>query len=112
MEFNKEVNTNIRFRDKDTNCQIYLSRLVSLFSRQPHLKAFFDEALSLAQEVGSIPTRYSIYREKWQNDEYLSYKILEVRKKARNKVTVQLSDHIWRPRAKLRFQVLNIMYSI
>lgn len=94
--------------NKDTNRQIQVPKLRSPFE-ESGLESLFEEALGVAQEIGSIPPGYGMSSDEWVDGEYPSYEVLKVGKK---ETTIQLPDHIWRPRAELWVRALDIMNSI
>ncbi|KAF9023504.1 hypothetical protein BDZ89DRAFT_890185, partial [Hymenopellis radicata] len=72
----------------------------------------FDDALRLAQSTGSIPHGYGMLPHEWEQGEYPSYELLPVGRRVGNELRINLPDEIWRPRAQLWVQALDIYYSI
>jgi hypothetical protein len=74
-------------------------------------KQFYDlftETLQMVCAEGVVPPNYGICEDEWE-DGYPPYEILQVGKGAKKELRISLPDNIWRPRALLWCQALDVL---
>lgn len=69
----------------------------------------FHEAFHLVCEEGVVPAGYNILPNEWDEDGYPTVEILRTGRRGRREIKVGLTDEIWRPRAVLWVQALDVL---
>ena len=76
------------------------------------IKDDFIAALEMAREMDAVPYGYGLHPEEQGEEGYPTLEIIRSAKRGRREVEVGLPDHIWRPRAILWAQGLDVMTRI
>lgn len=69
----------------------------------------FHEAFRLVQEQEIVPVGYNILPHEWDNGIYPSIEVIRTGRRGRREITVGLDDEIWRPRAILWVQAVDVL---
>lgn len=69
----------------------------------------FREALRLVREQGIIPAGYNILPQEWEDGIYPTIEVIRAGRRGRRDITVGLDDEIWRPRAILWVQAVEVL---
>ncbi|KAJ7183656.1 hypothetical protein C8R46DRAFT_1159146 [Mycena filopes] len=79
------------------------------FSDDTGSESLFFELLAEVVEEEVIPTGYGVLPEEWGEDGYPDVEILTAGKRGKTKIRVSLANPIWRQRAELWVQALNVL---
>jgi hypothetical protein len=71
----------------------------------------FCETLERVREEGIVPINYGICEDEWE-DGYPPYEILGIGKRAQGQLRISLPDDVWRPKALLWCQALDVLTRI
>jgi hypothetical protein len=63
----------------------------------------------MIRETNTVPHRYGLHKDEWNEDGYSSVKVIQSGKRGSRLLEVGLPNHIWRPRAELWVQALEIL---
>jgi len=74
-----------------------------------HKHYAFQSALAYSQEHGMIPSGYGLLHSEWDEDSYPSFEILRSGQHGGKELRIAMPDFIWRPRAELWGQALDIL---
>lgn len=77
------------------------------FSEDPTFEGYFFEALAEVRQEGIVPPGYGILPSEWAEEGYSPLE--EIRLGRSKTLTVALPDDIWRPRAELWVQGLDVL---
>lgn len=73
------------------------------------IENLFHQAFNTVCEEEIIPAGYNILPNEWGEDGYPSIEVLRVGRRGRREITVGLADEIWRPRAILWVQAVEVI---
>lgn len=77
-----------------------------------HHLALFRDALRQVCDQGIIPEGYGVLEDEWGGDGYPTVETIQSGRRGRREITLGLPDSIWRPRAILWIQAVDIMTRI
>jgi hypothetical protein len=69
----------------------------------------FQQVFDTVTEQGLIPAGYGLLPEEWEDGEYPSYELIRSGKRSGNNLHVALPDFIWRRRAEMWGQAIDIV---
>jgi hypothetical protein len=81
------------------------------FTAPEHRQAF-EEALESAIGSNTLPARYGLIPDEWEDNEYPSVEVIRSGRRGGKELRVALPDFVWRPRAELWGQALDILSRI
>lgn len=69
----------------------------------------FTDALDKVKQSGIIPNNFGMLPEEWDNEGYPSFEIVKLGRRAGQLLHVALPDDVWRPRAVVWCQALDVL---
>ena len=88
----QDIQTNIN------HAAVHTPWSVSPFTNQVH-EALFRQSLVKIQAAGAVPTQFGVLSSEWDDEGYPSHETLSMGRRGRKKITIELSEVIWLPRA-------------
>lgn len=79
------------------------------FADDPVSESNFFEVLARVVEAEIVPAGYSLLPEEWEEDGYPDIEILTAGKQGETKIRMSLANPIWKQRAELWVQALNVL---
>ena len=90
---------------------VHVSWSVSPFTSQVQ-EALFQQSLTQIQEAGTVPHQFGVLSSEWGDEGYPSRETLSMGRRSRKKITIELPQVIWLPRAIAWVQGLYTMQTI
>jgi hypothetical protein len=78
----------------------------------PELRVAFEAAFASVQEHGLIPTGYGLLPEEWDDSLYPSVEVIRSGRRGTKELAISLPDFLWRPKAEMWGQALDILTHI
>lgn len=99
-------------QDQESNfhhAAVRVPRRIDPFKDAPDSFSVFEETLQHVRNEGHMPIGYGLHPDEWETDEYPSFEHIRSGRHAHKELRIALPDMIWRPRAILWGQALDIM---
>ncbi|KAJ7639839.1 hypothetical protein DFH06DRAFT_1001626 [Mycena polygramma] len=72
----------------------------------------FKDAFKRVKAAGIVPGGYGLCEEEWEDGAYPSFEILKSGRRGKKELRIALPDFIWRPRAILWGQALDVLNQV
>ncbi|KAJ7645241.1 hypothetical protein DFH06DRAFT_998707, partial [Mycena polygramma] len=72
----------------------------------------FEDAFKRVKAAGIVPGGYGLCEEEWEDGAYPSFEILKSGRRGKKELRIALPDSIWRPRAILWGQALDVLNQV
>lgn len=75
----------------------------------PELRGMFDAALTAVREQELVPVGYGILEGEWEDGTYTSVETIRSGRRGTKEIVVSLPDFLWRPKAVIWCQALDLL---
>lgn len=72
----------------------------------------FQIALAAVGSEDIVPEGYGLLEDEWEEDAYSTIEVINSGRRGRREIVVGLPEHVWRPRAVLWEQALDVLIRV